>query len=70
MVLSRIVFGNSTNMGEVCDGSVQLLVTTPPYYNAPFDYPNLFKNYEDFMHMIRTYSIFGMLLICHPNTVL
>jgi DNA modification methylase len=40
-------------MEEVLDGSVQLIVTSPPYYNAPFDYPNLFKNYEEFTHMIK-----------------
>ncbi|MCS4538597.1 MAG: site-specific DNA-methyltransferase [Thaumarchaeota archaeon] len=53
MVSSRIVFGNCTNMKEVPDGSVQLIVTSPPYYNAPFDYPNLFKNYKEFTYIIK-----------------
>jgi DNA modification methylase len=39
-------------MKEVHDESVQLMVTSPPYYNAPFDYPNLFKDYDEFLELI------------------
>ena len=53
MVSSLIVFGNCTRMREILDRSVQLVVTSPPYYNAPFDYPNLFKDYEEFTDMIK-----------------
>jgi DNA modification methylase len=28
------------------------MVTSPPYYNAPFDYPNLFKDYDEFLELI------------------
>src|SRR5437899_6581490 len=48
----RVVFGNCRTMKEIHDESIQLMVTSPPYYNAPFDYPNLFKNYDEFLSLI------------------
>jgi len=41
-------------MHEIPDKSVHLMVTSPPYYNAPFDYPGLFKNYEEYLDLIRS----------------
>jgi len=32
------------------------MVTSPPYYNAPFDYPDLFKDYDQFLELIKTVS--------------
>ncbi|MFB0557293.1 MAG: site-specific DNA-methyltransferase [Dehalococcoidia bacterium] len=43
-------------MSEVPDESVHLMVTSPPYYNAPFDYPNLFASYGDFLDMMRDFA--------------
>lgn len=43
-------------MHEIPDESVHLMVTSPPYYNAPFDYPDLFKNYDEFLELIRTFA--------------
>ena len=40
-------------MKEVSDDSVHLAVTSPPYYNAPFDYPDLFKSYEIYLDLLR-----------------
>ncbi len=40
-------------MSEVADGSVHLVVTSPPYFNAPFDYPNLFPSYEAYLQVMR-----------------
>jgi len=40
-------------MKEIPDGSVHLIVTSPPYFNAPFDYPGLFKNYSEYIDMIK-----------------
>src|SRR5438876_9483873 len=48
----RVVFGNCRTMKEIHDESIQLMVTSPPYYNAPFDYPNLFKNYDECLSLI------------------
>lgn len=33
---------------------VQLVVTSPPYYNAPYDYPGLFKDYREYLDLITT----------------
>jgi DNA modification methylase len=40
-------------MGEIQDNSVHLVVTSPPYFNAPFDYPELFASYKEYLNLIR-----------------
>jgi len=52
----RVVFGNCRTMKEIGNESVQLMVTSPPYYNAPFDYPNLFRDYDEFLGLIDNLS--------------
>ncbi len=47
-----IVFGDAQNMKELADNSIHLVVTSPPYFNAPFDYPDLFKSYDEFLTLI------------------
>src|SRR5213594_2999658 len=32
------------------------MVTSPPYYNAHFDYPDMFKSYDDFLGLVRDFS--------------
>jgi len=39
-------------MGELQDSSVHLVVTSPPYYNAPFDFPGLFRDYDEYLELI------------------
>ncbi|HLE75985.1 MAG TPA: site-specific DNA-methyltransferase [Candidatus Bathyarchaeia archaeon] len=51
--VNKLVFGSSVNMHELADKSVSLVVTSPPYFNAPFDYPDLFDTYDEFLKMIR-----------------
>ncbi|WXG44262.1 MAG: site-specific DNA-methyltransferase [Promethearchaeati archaeon SRVP18_Atabeyarchaeia-1] len=51
--INKIVFGDCQNMQELEDKSVHLVVTSPPYFNAPFDYPDLFKSYDEFLGIIR-----------------
>ena len=51
--IDRIIFGDCQNMKEVRDDSVHLVVTSPPYFNAPFDYPDLFESYDQFLELIR-----------------
>ncbi|MBO0888782.1 site-specific DNA-methyltransferase, partial [Candidatus Bathyarchaeota archaeon] len=41
---------------EVADREVALIVTSPPYYNAPFDYPDLFSNYDEYLDLIRVFA--------------
>jgi site-specific DNA-methyltransferase (adenine-specific)/site-specific DNA-methyltransferase (cytosine-N4-specific) len=53
MVFIKVVFGSSESMKEVEDNSVQLVVTSPPYYNAPFDFPGLFKSYDEYLELLR-----------------
>jgi DNA modification methylase len=50
----KIVFGDCRIMKEVPDKSVHLVVTSPPYFNAPFDYPGLFKEYDEYLDLIST----------------
>ena len=50
----KIIFGDSRNMREVPDSSVHLVVTSPPYFNAPFDFPGLFKSYDEYLDLIKS----------------
>lgn len=49
----RLIFGDAENMREVKDRSVHLVVTSPPYFNAPFDYPDLFESYEEYLDKMK-----------------
>jgi DNA modification methylase len=53
---NKIVFGNCRDMHEISSDSIHLMVTSPPYYNAPFDYPDLFKDYDHFLQLVREVS--------------
>ena len=53
MVSIKIIFGDSRNMQEIPDNSVHLVTTSPPYYNAPFDFPGLFESYDEYLGMLR-----------------
>jgi len=50
---TKIIFGDAREMKELEDNSIQLVVTSPPYYNAPFDFPGLFKDYDEYLRLIR-----------------
>ena len=41
------------SMIEIPDESIHLIITSPPYFNAPFDYKGLFENYDQYLGMIR-----------------
>ena len=47
-----MIFDDCRNMREVPDESIHLTVTSPPYYNAPFDYPGLFGDYDQFLQLM------------------
>jgi len=53
VVFIKVIFGSSENMREVRDNSVHLVVTSPPYYNAPFDFPGLFSSYDEYLDLLR-----------------
>ncbi len=48
----KLFFGNSASMKELEDDSIHLVVTSPPYFNSPFDYPDLFNSYDEFLNLI------------------
>jgi DNA modification methylase len=54
----QVFFGDLRKMTstEVADGEVSLIVSSPPYFNAPFDYPDLFPSYEDYLGLIRSFA--------------
>src|SRR5579875_3684577 len=39
-------------MHEVASESVSLTVTSPPYYNAPFDYPGMYRDYDEYLSLL------------------
>ena len=43
-------------MHEISNDSIHLTITSPPYYNAPFDYPELFEDYAEFLNLIQDLS--------------
>ncbi|MEO0021607.1 MAG: site-specific DNA-methyltransferase [candidate division WOR-3 bacterium] len=49
----KLIIGNCMAMPEIPDQSVHLMVTSPPYFNAPFDYKGLFKNYGQYLGVLR-----------------
>lgn len=48
-----LIIGNCMSMEEISDKSVHLMVTSPPYFNAPFDYKDLFKNYGQYLGVLK-----------------
>jgi site-specific DNA-methyltransferase (adenine-specific)/site-specific DNA-methyltransferase (cytosine-N4-specific) len=50
----KIIFGSSENMKEISSSSIHLVITSPPYYNAPFDFPNLFSSYDEFLKLLKS----------------
>ena len=49
----KLIIGNCMDMPEIPNGRFHLAVTSPPYFNAPFDYKDLFKNYEQYLGVLR-----------------
>lgn len=49
----KLIIGNCMSMEEIADKSVHLAVTSPPYFNAPFDYKGLFKSYGQYLGVLR-----------------
>ena len=51
-----IIIGNSRKMKEIEDSSVQLMITSPPYFNAPFDYKGFYESYADFLEVMSDFA--------------
>ncbi|KJR41776.1 DNA methylase [Candidatus Magnetoovum chiemensis] len=52
MTQHKLIVGNCKNMEELDDASVHLMVTSPPYFNAPFDYKDLYSSYDAYLKII------------------
>ncbi|MFH1777722.1 MAG: DNA methyltransferase [Candidatus Omnitrophota bacterium] len=44
------------DMSEINNTSIHLIVTSPPYYNAPFDHDGLFTNYEQYLGVLTHFA--------------
>lgn len=54
--IHKLIIGNCMVMEEIPDGTVHLMVASPPYFNAPFDYKGLFKNYDQYLGILRRFA--------------
>ena len=52
----KVIFGNCMSMEEIPDKTCHLMITSPPYFNAPFDYDGFFKNYDSFLGMLENFA--------------
>lgn len=53
-IYHKLIIGDARErMGEIPDGSIQLIITSPPYFNSPYDYQNLYKNYGEYLNLIK-----------------
>lgn len=50
----KLIIGNCMSMKEISDEEIHLVVTSPPYFNAPFDYVGLFKDYDQYLEVLKT----------------
>ncbi|MDP2172929.1 MAG: DNA methyltransferase [Candidatus Cloacimonadaceae bacterium] len=48
----KLIIGYCETMPEVKDESIHLIVTSPPYFNAPFDYEGFYKDYEKYFEVM------------------
>lgn len=48
----HIIFGNSADMSEIPNESINLIFTSPPYFNAPFDYKGYYKDYPKYLKIM------------------
>ncbi len=52
----KLIIGNCMSMKEIPDNSCHLMLTSPPYFNAPFDYKGMFKNYYQYLRLLRAFA--------------
>lgn len=43
-------------MNELDDSSIHLIITSPPYFNAPFDYEGLFSSYQQYLGVLKKFA--------------
>ncbi len=52
----KVIFGNCMSMEELSNESIHFIVTSPPYFNAPFDYQGLFNNYSQYLGVLKKFA--------------
>lgn len=52
----KLIIGSCESMHEITDESVHLMITSPPYYNAPYDYEGLYSSYEEYLNIIDSFA--------------
>ena len=52
-----LIIGSCETMPEISDESVQLMITSPPYFNAPFDYAEYYSSYKDYLSILRQFAM-------------
>lgn len=65
----KLIFGNCMDMSEISNSSIHLIVTSPPYYNAPFDYDGLFSNYEQYLGVLNHFARESFRVLCDGRIV-
>jgi modification methylase len=48
----RLIVGDCTTMPQIQNESIDLVVTSPPYFNAPHDYPGWYESYPSYLNML------------------
>lgn len=51
-----LINGDCASMKEIADESIHLVMTSPPYFNAPFDYYRLFDTYDSYLDLLSSVS--------------
>jgi site-specific DNA-methyltransferase (adenine-specific) len=52
----KVIIGDSTQMMEIENESIHLMVTSPPYFNAPFDYKDTFSSYDNYLQLLKSFA--------------
>ena len=60
----RLIVGSSESMGEIQDKTIQLIITSPPYFNAPFDYVDLYCTYENYLDILSSVAKESFRVLC------
>jgi site-specific DNA-methyltransferase (adenine-specific) len=53
----KLIIGDCSNMHEIQDECIDLVLTSPPYFNAPFDYNDLFDSYSSYLNFLKNVAV-------------
>ena len=55
--LHIVIIGDCRRLNEIQDESIHLVITSPPYFNAPFDYKDFFPSYDEYLELLEDLSL-------------